>query len=259
MIKILYAMIDQHMDKSFVDDLVFAQGEYEIMLFHTKVCIDVDGVIDVYPEHTCIIYEPGQRVHYYGADEPLVYSWIRFDCDEKLYTDGFLPFGKPVLCTDYSWYKIYWQAVANENFWRYSSSESSIEHLMHIIFHRLHEYAYHENDTVHRPALQKLRNDIYAHPEREWSLDMMAEEVNLSIRSLQKLYKESFHVSCMNEVIESRVSQAKTLLIQTEDSVYNISILCGYNSVEHFSRQFRKKEHISPKKYRDQHRSDRIN
>lgn len=49
-------------------------------------------------------------------------------------------------------------------------------------------------------------------PEFDWTLEYMAEYVNLSVRALQKQYKAFAHISCMNEVIESRLEHSKVLL-----------------------------------------------
>ena len=254
MIRIIYAMIDQVMPEGFEDNLVFAGGEYEIMMFQEEVEIEVDGKMVKYPPRHCIIYRPGQRVHYRSAKGELIYSWIRFDCDEELYMEGYLPFGVPVLCKEYDYYKVYFQAIANENYFHYPSCERVMTDLMHIIFERLHEYAYTTEMTGYRPIFNKLRNAIYEYPEREWTLEIMASFVNLGTRSLQKKYQEYFHTSCNQELISSRISKAKTLLYQTDRTVAEIAYECGYNNVEHFCRQFRDREKMTPGKYRQLHK-----
>ena len=256
MIKILYAVIDDHKKESFEDDLVYARGEYEIMLFETRTWIEISGEMREYPECTCILYQPGQRVHYRSAGGELVYSWIRFNCVEELYQKGFLPFGVPVSCPDLSWYKIYWQAVANENFWQHRSSQYVIERLMHIIFHRLHEYAFQEEDSGYQESFLSLREQIYQHPERQWTLEEMAQYVKLGTRSLQKFYKNFFGITCINEVILSRTNRAKLLLQKKKKSISEISQQCGYNNWEHFSRQFKSREGMTPTQYRKEHAGD---
>ena len=37
MIKIIYAMMEEHKDEGFEDNLVFGPGEYEIMLFEVQI------------------------------------------------------------------------------------------------------------------------------------------------------------------------------------------------------------------------------
>ena len=256
MIKILYAVMEDHKKESFEDDLVYARGEYEIMLFETRTWIEVGGEMREYPESTCILYQPGQRVHYRSAGGDLVYNWIRFNCDEELYQKGFLPFGVPVSCPDLSWYKIYWQAVANENFWEHRSSQYVVERLMHIIFHRLHDYAFQEEDSGYQESFLSLREQIYQHPERQWTLEEMAQYVKLGTRSLQKFYKNFFGITCINEVILSRTNRAKLLLLRTSKSISEISQQCGYNNWEHFSRQFKSREGMTPTQYRKEHGGD---
>ncbi len=252
MIKIIYAVIGEEMDEDFEDNLIFNPGEYEIMLFQVPVLIEVEGEMRPYSENTCILYKPGQRIHYRAISGRLLYNWIRFDCDEPLYTEYFLPYGIPVHCPDFGCYIVYWKMVANENYWQYNSSNYVNEQLMHIIFHRLHDYTLSNEISTYRDALLNLRNMIYQYPNWHWTLEKMASIVNLSTRSLQKFYKDFFHITCMNEVISSRITQAKLLLLRTDSSISEIGERCGYNNVEHFCRQFKRIEGISPAKYRGQ-------
>lgn len=256
MIKVIYAMINQEMPEDFIDDLFFAQGEYEIMLFDSPIVAEVNGEMQEFPEHHCILYKPGQRIHYHAQSGKLLYTWIRFNCDEALFTEGYVPFGVPVFCPDFECYKQYFINVANENYWNHASSQLILEELMHVIFHRLHDYAFLNADlSRYRDRLIELRNDIYAHPEYDWTLEYMANYVNLSVRALQKQYKAFAHISCINEVIESRIEHSKVLLSRTSHSIQEISYACGYRNVEHFCRQFKKHENITPNQYRKEHRS----
>lgn len=254
MLKIIYAVIRECMPEDFVDNLVFAPGEYEIMLFQVPAVIEVNGKMEEYPEHTCILYKPGQHIHYHAVSGKLIYSWIRFDCDEPLFTEeDYLPFGVPVFCPDYDYYLQYFQMVANENYWQHPSSEYVLPDLMEIILHRLHDHAFLTDSSRHRNALIRLRNEIYKHPEYNWTLESMAKKVNLSTRAIQKAYLEFARISCINDVIESRIAKAKAFLTRTSDSVQNISSICGYRNVEHFCRQFKSHEGITPGQYRKMH------
>lgn len=244
----------EKMPEDFVDNLVFTEGEYEMMLFETAVYIEVEGEMRPYPPHFGVIFKPGQRVHYYSQGGELIYTWIRFDCDEPLFTEGYVPFGVPIFCENYDWFLVYWRMIANENYWHRPSEEFIIAELMHIIFYWLHDYAYPKDSSRYQTQLEKLRGEIYAHPEYEWNLETMAKKVNMSIRSLQKLYKDYAHISCIAEVIESRMIRAKMLLAKTDYDVGEISERCGYRNVEHFCRQFKKQEQCSPSDYRRQHR-----
>ena len=78
----------------------------------------------------------------------------------------------------------------------------------------------------------------------------MAERINLSPRSLQKVYKNFANISCISEVIESRMIRAKMLLVRSDFDVGEISMQCGYRNVE---QPFKKHEGCSPSHYRKEH------
>lgn len=253
MIKILYAVMDEQKGEGVEEKRVLAPGEYEMMLFETKAWIEVGGIMHEYPPHTCIMYQPGQIVHYRSAGEALVYSRIRFNCDEELYRGGFLPFGVAASCPDYEWYKLYWKAAAMEFGGDYASSGYVATRLMHVMFHRFHDYVFDEDESGYQKSFLLLREQIYQYPERPWTLKEMAQQVRLGTRSLQKFYKKFFGISCMNEVILSRISRAKLLLVRTTKGISEISQQCGYNNWEHFSRQFKSREGVTPTQYRREH------
>ena len=80
-------------------------------------------------------------------------------------------------------------------------------------------------------------------------MKMMAEELHISPAYIQELYKKTFGISCMNDVIECRISCAKNLLTGSRLSIREIAEKCGYNSNIHFSRQFRANTGMSPSEW----------
>lgn len=250
MIQIVNATMDERWEGESGDIRVSASGEYEILLFHTKVILEIDGKTKEYPEGTCILYGNGKTVRVRKAGARMVYSRIRFLCDEALLRGKIIPLGVPSVCPDMDEYKVYWQAAVNESKWEYGSSPYAVTHLMHIILHRLYDYAVSEEESGYRNSFLSLREQIYQYPERQWTLEEMAQQVQLGTRSLQKFYKRFFGISCMNEVILCRVERAKQLLSRTTVSIAEISQQCGYNNWEHFSRQFKSRVGMTPTQYR---------
>ena len=89
-------------------------------------------------------------------------------------------------------------------------------------------------------------------PELPWNISEIAESLYLSKSYLQKIYKSYFGKSIIEEMIEFRIDNAKTLLSQTDMTVTEISRECGYSSYNYFVRQFRTSEGCSPSDYRDE-------
>jgi AraC-type DNA-binding domain-containing proteins len=88
--------------------------------------------------------------------------------------------------------------------------------------------------------LTKLRSEIYSNPRNNWSISLMADKLYISYGYFQNIYKVTFFISCMSDVIESRITYSKELLIQSDLLIREISNLCGYQNEVHFMRQFKK-------------------
>lgn len=78
----------------------------------------------------------------------------------------------------------------------------------------------------------------------------MAQSLNISSGHLHNTYKHFFHTTCINDVINSRIQSACELLSSTNKPIEEIGFLCGYKNTEHFIRQFKKFQNITPAKYR---------
>lgn len=253
MIQIINAAIDEKWEGESEEIRMLDFGEYEILLFQTKVNLEINGEAEDYPEGTCILYGSGETVCVRKVSARMVCSRIRFLCDDAILEGKLMPLGVPTLCPDPDEYKVYWKAAVNESKGEYGSSPYAVAHLIHIILHRLYDYVFSEEDSGYRKSFLALREQICQYPERQWTLEEMAQQVQLGIRSLQKFYKNFFGISCMNEVILCRVNRAKQLLSCTTRSISEISQQCGYNNWEHFSRQFKSRVGMTPTQYRRKH------
>ena len=73
---------------------------------------------------------------------------------------------------------------------------------------------------------------------------------NLSASRFSSLYRLFFDHSPLDDLIEARLIKACKLLEQTNASVENIAEQCGFESLPHFSRIFRRKMDVPPSIYR---------
>jgi len=102
--------------------------------------------------------------------------------------------------------------------------------------------------------LCQLQAEIRSHPENEWHIDEIAENLHISRGHLQKSYKQFFGSGIIETVISLRMEKAKNLLISTEKSITEIAELCGYTSYIYFTKQFRKAESLTPSAYREKYK-----
>ena len=108
----------------------------------------------------------------------------------------------------------------------------------------------HNYDISLRERFNQLRLAIYSSPQQNWTVKKMASIVNLSPSYVQSLYKKFFHISCIADLISSRMDRAQQMLIVTDYPIKKISLLCGYESNIYFSRHFKEKAGMTPTEYR---------
>ena len=110
-------------------------------------------------------------------------------------------------------------------------------------------------DLPQRPAssarvrdrrLARLLDAIEAEPTAAWSLAAMAEHVHVSPRRLLDLFLRETGVSPHRFVQHLRLRAARTILETSNRSIRDVSLDCGFASLEHFSRSFRRRYGVAP-------------
>jgi len=74
----------------------------------------------------------------------------------------------------------------------------------------------------------------------------LADYVELSKRQLERLFKTHLECTPMQYYLQLRLRNARRLLIQSELSIQEVSISCGFKSWAHFSKSYKDRFAISP-------------
>ena len=74
----------------------------------------------------------------------------------------------------------------------------------------------------------------------------IAQELGISTRQLERLFGKYLNSTPKKYYMEMRLDRARHLLVQTEMSVIDIAIACGFQSPGHFSRVFRTAYGVTP-------------
>ncbi len=106
-----------------------------------------------------------------------------------------------------------------------------------------------------REQLHRIRNKFLENPQQDWTIDSIAKEIGISKSHLQRLYKEEFGSSCIDDIISARLDRAKWLLVNTDLKIGRIAEQCGYLNESHFMRQFKTKIGMTALKFRKDHQS----
>lgn len=99
---------------------------------------------------------------------------------------------------------------------------------------------------------QNIERYLREHYAEDLSMQMVAKAMNYSDAYFCKLFKQCFHANFSAWLNDFRVQQAKTLLMDTQLSIHEVSRACGYADANYFARIFRRVTGKTPTQYRMQ-------
>ena len=106
-----------------------------------------------------------------------------------------------------------------------------------------------EGGLPQRQLLQVL-DYIDAHLHQELKLADLASLLGISEFHFSRRFKQVLGTTPHQYLLQQRIERAKQLLKQSDRSISDIALTCGFNSHSHLSKQFRKLTGITPKAYR---------
>lgn len=111
------------------------------------------------------------------------------------------------------------------------------------------------------PPAREVVNDIVSlvsyylqdNIDRPISLRELSRHVGFSIGHLNCLYKKATGTTVHRAIINKRLEYGCRYLKRTDRQVKDIAAMVGYEDVNYFYLQFRKKYHMTPSEYRRKH------
>lgn len=90
---------------------------------------------------------------------------------------------------------------------------------------------------------------LEARIEEPFDLDACAAQLDLSRRQIERLFSRYMGVTPVRYMNDLRLQHGRALLAETDMSVTEVAIACGYASSSHFSKSFRVKYGVSPYRF----------
>jgi AraC-type DNA-binding domain-containing proteins len=250
MIHIEYVEYDASHSADFVFDIPEGHDCWLLLLTQTPAVFLVDNDYREYPPHCAILYRPKQKIYYRACAERYANDWIRFYTDEAYVTTTPILCGVPFVIHDPSYCHKLYQLLVTEHILNNNFKDITIDNLLRILFNKLLESYNYKAVSPLIKNLNELKMEIYRSPDQGWTVSKMAERLNISIGYLEDIYKNTFGVTCMDDVINSRINLAKKYLLYDHYTIAEIVTLCGYRNIEHFFRQFKKITGVTPNRFR---------
>lgn len=98
-----------------------------------------------------------------------------------------------------------------------------------------------------QPKLTEAVKLMEANVEEPISPDELAGYVGISRRQLERLFRTYLNCTPSRYYLELRLRNARMLLLQTENSIVDISLMCGFISTPHFSKCYREMFGLPPR------------
>jgi len=99
---------------------------------------------------------------------------------------------------------------------------------------------------VRHPKLSQVIQMMEANIEEPISPSILAKDVGMSTRQLERLFRRYLNRSPKRYYMELRLQKARNLLMQTDMTVINVALACGFASPSHFSKCYRGQYNITP-------------
>ena len=99
---------------------------------------------------------------------------------------------------------------------------------------------------VRHPKLGAVIQIMEQNIEEPISPATLARDVGLSTRQLERLFRRYLNRSPKRYYMELRLQKARNLLLQTDMSVINVALACGFTSPSHFSKCYRAQYRTTP-------------
>jgi len=99
---------------------------------------------------------------------------------------------------------------------------------------------------VRHPKLSQVIQQMERNIEEPISPSILARDVGMSTRQLERLFRRYLNRSPKRYYMELRLQKARNLLMQTDMSVINVALACGFASPSHFSKCYRAHYQTTP-------------
>ncbi|MBO4325167.1 MAG: helix-turn-helix transcriptional regulator [Lachnospiraceae bacterium] len=248
--------------KEFEENRSNGMGFWLLVLAKNRARFEIKGEAVEIRKPSYVLLRPDTPVVFGPLRGSMVIDWIGF------YTQGDdvpwmektgLKFDKPVALADSEELSEILHTLHYEHYLAdrlHIEMEASVMRVLCMQIARLSKDAENKAQGYSRAKaalLNKLRVEIYAHPEGIGSVDDMAAKLGLSRSGLQHMYKNMFGTQISLDVITSRINYSKKLLKATKFPLREIAAMCGYQNEFYFMRQFKNVTGKTPSEYRSAH------
>ena len=245
----------EYNDFHLVTENGYGPGIFLFVHFITPAFVILNGKRFLTEPNACIFYTPGTRQEYGHIDGKFLNGFLIFKTEDLFILERHgLPKNEIFYIQDAEKISFLLELIT------YTLTDKMVdrkgetqEHLQNF-FETLSKLCIDNNPTLKRTfeirqRFVAMRDEVINDP-KSWTIEKMAKRVWYTRSRFTVIYGQFFGKSPAADLIDIKTSHAKKLLETTNMPISEVATECGYSSVEHFIRIFRKYEKITPLKYR---------
>lgn len=103
-----------------------------------------------------------------------------------------------------------------------------------------------------RDIAESAKNYILKFFYKKLSVNSLCEIFGCSRTTLINLFTKKYNISIGNFITQCRLENAENMLKNSDESIKNIALSCGFSDQNYFVKVFRKKNNCTPTQYRKQ-------
>lgn len=258
--EIKFMNTDDIQPKTFKLDRRNGTSDYLFVLFKSDAYVYAEGKYNLVKTGNAIIFGKGKKQEYFPVeDQVFVHDFMHFDLEseaekavfDSIETDVVLRIISPEIIS--KWLEMI--KLEQNSSLKYKSE--IISNLGMIFLYSIKNMlALTENNNIKGDLYKKLcdlRASIYYMPQSQWKIDEVSAKLFFSASYFKHIYKQCFNVSFTKDVISARIQLAELLLKNNTLRISEIATKCGYNHIEHFTRQFKANTGLTPVQFRNKY------
>ncbi|MCL2373318.1 MAG: helix-turn-helix transcriptional regulator [Defluviitaleaceae bacterium] len=228
-------------------------SDYLFVLLMTPFYVhSKDGEVQVAEPMACMLFAPGEY-QYYEAIDKFKNSFIHFTPNYDFLSEYNIPTStifypkRPELINQIL-KNIVIEATSKPIHYK-QKIDCLVNELIIDFSREVHNITHSTHDESLFLQFHKIRLSMVTHCETEWTTDSVCKLAHMEKSQFYSYYSRFFNTTPKADIINARIEKAKNLLTNQELKVNQVSEICGFKNVSHFTRCFKKHVKCTPGEY----------